>query len=119
MRDLQHCFAVRRKMGCLVGGLAYGATCQLGPDIAVYCVAWGLCWTTGTGRAGRGAPAARADPVTKMNRALRELPPPERRVAIAVYGYTDQTGQLKESETVRSNSRAVTQGATSVLTKAL
>jgi curli production assembly/transport component CsgG len=54
-----------------------------------------------------------------MNRALRELPPPERRVAIAVYGYTDQTGQLKESETVRSNSRAVTQGATSVLTKAL
>jgi curli production assembly/transport component CsgG len=59
------------------------------------------------------------NPVTKMNKTLRELPPPERRVAIAVYGYTDQTGQFKESETVQSNSRAVTQGASSVLIKAL
>ena len=40
-------------------------------------------------------------------------------MAIAVYGYTDQTGQFKPAENVQSLSRAVTQGATSVLIKAL
>jgi curli production assembly/transport component CsgG len=59
------------------------------------------------------------NPVTTMNRSLRELPPPERRVAIAVYGYADQTGQFKPAEAVQQLSRAVTQGATSVLIKAL
>jgi curli production assembly/transport component CsgG len=59
------------------------------------------------------------NPVTTMNRSLRELPPPERRVAVAVYGYADQTGQFKPAETVQQLSRAVTQGATSVLIKAL
>jgi curli production assembly/transport component CsgG len=86
-----------------------------------------LCtaWLAGcAGQLGRAAPEEGVlppvlNPVTKMNRALRELPPPERRVAIAVYGYTDQTGQFKEPATVQSNSRAVTQGATSVLIKAL
>jgi curli production assembly/transport component CsgG len=59
------------------------------------------------------------NPVTKINKSLREMPPPEQRVAIAVYGYTDQTGQFKPADTVQSMSRAVTQGATSVLIKAL
>jgi curli production assembly/transport component CsgG len=59
------------------------------------------------------------NPVTKTNKSLRELPPPEHRVAIAVYGYTDQTGQFKPADSVQSLSRAVTQGATSVLIKAL
>jgi curli production assembly/transport component CsgG len=48
-------------------------------------------------------------PVTKINRSLRELPPPDQRVAVAVYGYADQTGQFKPAETVQSLSRAVTQ----------
>ncbi len=59
------------------------------------------------------------NPITVINRSLREMPPPESRIAIAVYGFTDQTGQFKPADTVQSLSRAVTQGATSVLIKAL
>ena len=59
------------------------------------------------------------NPITTINATLRALPPPERRVAVAVYGYVDQTGQFKHADTVQSLSRAVTQGATSVLIKAL
>ncbi|RYE63278.1 MAG: hypothetical protein EOO83_04005 [Oxalobacteraceae bacterium] len=36
-----------------------------------------------------------------------------------VYSFTDQTGQLKPSENIQSLSRAVTQGGTSILIKAL
>ncbi|MEQ1673193.1 MAG: CsgG/HfaB family protein, partial [Hyphomicrobium sp.] len=59
------------------------------------------------------------NPITKINKSLRELPPPVQKVAIAVYGYTDQTGQFKPVDNVQTLSRAVTQGATSVLIKAL
>ncbi|HWB47068.1 MAG TPA: CsgG/HfaB family protein [Hyphomicrobiaceae bacterium] len=59
------------------------------------------------------------NPVTKINAQIRALPPPERRVPVAVYGFSDQTGQFKQPENVQSLSRAVTQGATSVLIKAL
>jgi len=40
-------------------------------------------------------------------------------VAIAVYGFTDQTGQFKPSDAGQTLSRAVTQGASSMLVKAL
>lgn len=50
---------------------------------------------------------------------LRNLPPPQQKIAVAVYGFTDQTGQFKPSDSVQTLSRAVTQGATSVLIKAL
>jgi len=40
-------------------------------------------------------------------------------VAIAVYGFTDQTGQFKPSDVGQTLSRAVTQGASSMLVKAL
>ena len=53
---------------------------------------------------------------------LRDLPPPEHPVAVAVYGYGDQTGQMKPNTagvTATNMSRAVTQGATSILLKAL
>lgn len=59
------------------------------------------------------------NPVTRINEKLRLLPPPAQRVSIAVYAYTDQTGQMKPADTVQQLSRAVTQGATSVLIKAL
>ena len=59
------------------------------------------------------------NPITRMNRQLRDLAPPDRKVAVAVYGYADQTGQFKPAENVQQLSRAVTQGATSVLIKAL
>lgn len=54
-----------------------------------------------------------------MQNKLALLPAPMQRVPVAVYGFTDQTGQFKQSENTQSLSRAVTQGATSILIKAL
>ncbi len=62
------------------------------------------------------------NPISEVNQKLRDLPPPKAPVAVAVYGYGDQTGQMKPAAptaTVASLSRAVTQGATSILIKAL
>ena len=59
------------------------------------------------------------NPITEVNQSLRDLPPPEQPVVVAVYNYTDQTGQFKPTENVQTLSKAVTQGATSVLIKAL
>lgn len=50
---------------------------------------------------------------------LQALPPAGERVAIAVYNFADQTGQFKPSDNVQTLSRAVTQGATSILVKSL
>src|SRR5262245_24069751 len=55
------------------------------------------------------------NPMTELNRSLRDLPPPNRKVVVAVYNYADQTGQFKPSDNVQSLSKAVTQGATSVI----
>ena len=48
---------------------------------------------------------------TGVHGQLTMLPPPVKPVLVAVYGYQDQTGQYKASDTVQSLSRAVTQGA--------
>lgn len=56
---------------------------------------------------------------TPMTVKLEQLPPAGDRVAIAVYNFTDQTGQFKPTDGVQTLSRAVTQGATSILVKAL
>jgi curli production assembly/transport component CsgG len=56
---------------------------------------------------------------TQTQNLLNQLPAPQRPVAIAVYGFTDQTGQFKPSEQGQTLSRAVTQGASSMLVKAL
>jgi curli production assembly/transport component CsgG len=56
---------------------------------------------------------------TQTQRMLEAIPPPQRPVAIAVYDFTDQTGQFKPMETTQTLSRAVTQGASSILVKAL
>ncbi|HET9509929.1 MAG TPA: CsgG/HfaB family protein [Sphingomonas sp.] len=56
---------------------------------------------------------------TETEIGLNQLPPPARQVAVAVYGFGDQTGQFKPSEQGQTLSRAVTQGATSILMKAL
>lgn len=56
---------------------------------------------------------------TQTQALLNQLPPPQRPVAIAVYGFTDQTGQFKPSAQGQTLSRAVTQGASSMLVKAL
>lgn len=56
---------------------------------------------------------------TQTQLLLNDLPPPQRKVAVAVYGFTDQTGQFKPTEAGQTLSRAVTQGAGAMLVKAL
>lgn len=56
---------------------------------------------------------------TQTQNLLNQLPGPQRQVAIAVYGFTDQTGQFRPTNTGQTLSRAVTQGASSILVKAL
>lgn len=56
---------------------------------------------------------------TQTQKLLNQLPPPQRQVAVAVYGFDDQTGQFKPTNAGQTLSRAVTQGATSILVKAL
>ena len=56
---------------------------------------------------------------TQTQVLLQQLPGPQRQVAVAVYGFTDQTGQFKPTEAGQTLSRAVTQGASSMLVKAL
>ena len=71
---------------------------------------------------GSGLLPPRPGAVTEASIKLRDLPPPAAPVAVAVYGYGDQTGQMKPvapTATVAPLSRAVTQGATSILIKAL
>lgn len=50
---------------------------------------------------------------------LQNLPKPKEPVVVGVYGFRDLTGQYKQTETGSTFSTAVTQGATSVLIKAL
>ncbi len=54
-----------------------------------------------------------------VNKDLRSLPPPKDKIVAAVYKFRDQTGQYKASSTSSTFSTAVTQGATSILLRAL
>src|ERR1043166_4859202 len=56
---------------------------------------------------------------TQTQHLLEALPAPARPVAIAVYGFTDQTGQFKPTDIGQTLSRAVSQGGGSILVKAL
>lgn len=56
---------------------------------------------------------------TQTQRLLQSIPAPSRPVAIAVYGFNDQTGQFKPTEQGQTLSRAVSQGGSSILVKAL
>jgi curli production assembly/transport component CsgG len=57
--------------------------------------------------------------VTPIRQVLIELPPPAAPIPIAVYGFTDQTGQFKPVQNIQTLSRALSQGATSVLVQSL
>jgi curli production assembly/transport component CsgG len=83
--------------------------------LAVAAIATGCA----SGRA-PGAPEAHARlaPPTGVTRDLAKLPPPKGKIAVAVYGFRDQTGQYKPAPD-SSFSTAVTQGAASMLVKAL
>lgn len=62
---------------------------------------------------------ARLGEETQSTISLKSLPAPKEPVVVAVYKFRDQTGQYKPSETGASWSTAVTQGATTILIKAL
>jgi curli production assembly/transport component CsgG len=64
------------------------------------------------------ATPAHMTPATPATRDLLKLPPPQGKVIVAVYGFRDQTGQYKPSPD-SSFSTSVTQGAGSILVKAL
>ncbi len=64
------------------------------------------------------ASAAVLQPRGEARRDLMQLPPPKGKVAVAVYGLRDQTGQYKPAPD-SSFSTAVTQGAASMLIKSL
>ena len=59
--------------------------------------------------------------VTAVHDDLRSLPPPAEKLVVSVYKFRDQTGQFKQTAagTGSGFSTAVTQGATSMLLKAL
>lgn len=56
---------------------------------------------------------------TTTHERLVELPPAKRQPTAAVYAFPDKTGKRKPTEKYASYSRAVTQGAASILIKAL
>lgn len=62
--------------------------------------------------------SAQLTPASKGTRDLMQLPRPRGKIAVAVYGFRDQTGQYKPAPD-SSFSTAVTQGAASILVKAL
>lgn len=62
--------------------------------------------------------SAELTPATPSTRDLLKLPSPKGKVVVAVYGFRDQTGQYKPSPD-SSFSTSVTQGAASMLVKAL
>ncbi len=62
---------------------------------------------------------ARMGEVTKQTERLKNLPPPAERIIAGVYNFKDQTGQYKAIETGSTFSTAITQGATTILIKAL
>jgi len=56
---------------------------------------------------------------TPTQLALNDLPPPTEPIAVAVYNFSDQTGQFRASSNGQTLSRAVSQGGTSILVRAL
>lgn len=62
---------------------------------------------------------AKLGPETPVKKDLMELPTPKEKIVAAVYKFRDQTGQYKPSETGANWSTAVTQGATTILIRAL
>ena len=61
---------------------------------------------------------AKLTPVSRSTRDLTQLPKPDARVPVAVYAFRDQTGQFK-GQPDSNLSNAVTQGAATLLVKAL
>lgn len=56
---------------------------------------------------------------TAVGTVLDTVPPPDQQVTVAVYDFPDKTGQFATNDNFADNSRAVTQGATSILVDVL
>ena len=65
------------------------------------------------------AQEARLGETTDITQRLKDLALPKEPVVVGVYKFRDQTGQYKQTENGGSFSTAVTQGATTILVKAL
>ncbi len=63
--------------------------------------------------------SARIGEDTEVTKTLRDFPSPKEPVVVGVYKFRDQTGQYKPTENGSTFSTAVTQGATTILIKAL
>ncbi len=63
--------------------------------------------------------SARIGEITKQTKSLHTLPDPADPIIAGVYNFKDLTGQYKNIETGSTFSTAITQGATSILIKAL
>ncbi len=66
-----------------------------------------------------GVQEARISEQTKITERLKNIPPPATKIEVGVYNFKDQTGQYKNIQNVSTFSTAVTQGATTILVKAL
>lgn len=66
-----------------------------------------------------GPQDARIGEVTKQTTTLYSLPDPEEPIIAGVYNFKDQTGQYKSIDVGSTFSTAITQGATTILIKAL
>ena len=66
-----------------------------------------------------GPQSPRSGELTEQTKILQDLPQPAAPIVVGVYNFKDQTGQYKAIENVSSFSTAVTQGATTILIKAL
>jgi curli production assembly/transport component CsgG len=86
-----------------------------GPVLAAAVLLLGGCQYPG----GLLAQAPSSAEVTSTYQELAALPEPGQELVVAIYDFPDLTGQYKPSETVTTYSRAVSQGAAMVLTKAL
>lgn len=86
------------------------------PTISILCLFVSACSSTNN-QAGL-IPIPTLDDHTSYGR-LVNLPAPTAQVTVGVYNFEDQTGQFKTTVAQQTLSRAVTQGATSVLVKAL
>lgn len=58
-------------------------------------------------------------PVTHIGSELGNLPPPSKKIDVAVYSFRDQSGQLKPSDNFARFSKAVTQGGAAILVDVL
>jgi len=56
---------------------------------------------------------------TESQSMLNALPPPSQPIAVAVYGFSDQTGQFKPSNLGQTLSRAISQGGGAMLVRSL